>query len=69
MTRLFVALHLRVLEIMTAERREERGQGTLEYVGMIAVAAIIVLAVLTATKTVKLDKFFTDQVEKITNFK
>jgi hypothetical protein len=47
---------------------DDRGQGTLEYVGMIAVAAMLVIAVLQATKTVDLAGFFTDAIRSITGF-
>jgi hypothetical protein len=45
--------------------RRDRGQGTLEYVGMIAVAAILVIAILQATKSVDLAGFFTDQIDRV----
>lgn len=66
MTRLLVAVQLRVLEIMASEQREERGQGTLEYVGMVAVAVILVLAVLAAARQVNLGTFLTEQLKKVT---
>jgi hypothetical protein len=43
----------------------DAGQGTLEYVGMIAVAAILVIAILQATKSVDLAGFFTDQINRV----
>lgn len=43
----------------------DAGQGTLEYVGMIAVAAILVIAILQATQSVDLAGFFTDQINKV----
>ena len=43
----------------------DAGQGTLEYVGMIAVAAILVIAILQATESVDLAGFFTDQINKV----
>ena len=46
-------------------RARDAGQGTLEYVGMIAVAAILVIAILQATKTVDLAGFFTDQINRV----
>ena len=48
-----------------AAHARDAGQGTLEYVGMIAVAAILVIAILQATKTVDLAGFFTDQINKV----
>jgi len=47
---------------------DDRGQGTLEYVGMIAVAATLVIAILQATKAVDLAGFFTSAIESITGF-
>ena len=67
MIRLYVLLQLRLHDIMNPELRDERGQGTLEYVGMIAVAAILVLAVLEATDTIDLGGFFTEQIDKVKN--
>ena len=65
MMSLYVMLQLRFRDVMDRARRDEAGQGTLEYVGMIAVAAILVLAVLEATDTVDLGGFFTDQVDRV----
>lgn len=51
-------------------KKNERGQGTLEYVGMIAVAAIIVVALITLFNgSLKTDitNFVTTTVHKITN--
>lgn len=51
MVTLFLALYLRssgALQDRLTDR--ERGQGTLEYVGMIAVVAIVVVAVATIIK-------------------
>jgi len=47
-------------------RRDDAGQGTLEYVGMIAVAAILVIAILQATKSVDLAGFFTAAIRSVT---
>jgi hypothetical protein len=65
MTNKMAALHHRALRAM---EDRDAGQGTLEYVGMIAVAAIVALAVLQATNAVDLGSFFTTQIQKITNF-
>lgn len=67
MIRLYVMLQLRLHDIMDPDQQDERGQGTLEYVGMIAVAAILVLAVLEATDTIDLGGFFTEQIDKVKN--
>lgn len=62
MTEKLVALQVRLAK--TLEDREA-GQGTLEYVGMIAVAAIVAVAVLEMTDTVDLGGFFETQVNEI----
>ena len=46
--------------------RREAGQGTLEYVGVIAVAAIIVIALITAASNFKMDKLVTDAIKAVT---
>jgi hypothetical protein len=63
LTRRLVALRIRLLS-----RLGDAGQGTLEYVGMIAVAAVLALAILQATDRVDLGGFFTDQVDKIKDY-
>jgi hypothetical protein len=45
MTRTLVALKVRAVKALEAR---EVGQGTLEYVGMIALAALLVMAIVTA---------------------
>lgn len=60
---LFVALQTRMLVA-----RDEKGQGTLEYVGMIIVAAILAVAVLEVTDTIDLGQIFSDQVSEVTDF-
>lgn len=65
---LYVALRIGLRRLVDAEARDERGQGTLEYVGMVAVAAVLVVAVLTVTGQVDLGKFFSDQLKKVTEF-
>jgi hypothetical protein len=57
MPRLLVALRA---------RGRDAGQGTLEYVGMIAVAAILVVAILQATRSVDLAGFFTSAIRSVT---
>lgn len=51
---------------MFLARDDERGQGTLEYVGMIIVAAGIVLAVLQAADAIDLGSVFTTAVNSVT---
>ncbi len=58
-----IAFQTRMLTV-----RDERGQGTLEYVGMIIVAAILVVAVLQVTDTVDLGGVFRTAIESVTNF-
>lgn len=52
---------------MFLAREDERGQGTLEYVGMIIVAAAIVLAVLEAANAIDLGAVFTTAVDSVTS--
>lgn len=59
---LMIALQTRVAN------RDEKGQGTLEYVGMIIVAAIVAVAVLEVTGAVDLGGVFQAQIEKVTSF-
>lgn len=47
--------------------RREAGQGSLEYVGMIAVAAIIVAAVVLVAKDAKIGDIITAAVAKVTS--
>lgn len=68
MIRLYLVLHHRLREILDDEGRDERGQGTLEYVGMVAVAAILVVAVLQVTGQVNLGEFFSKQLKRVTEF-
>jgi hypothetical protein len=58
--RAFVGLRVRLL------LRGETGQGTLEYVGMVAVAALLAVAVLQAVQNADLQEFFTAQIRKVT---
>lgn len=60
-----------VLEMLIRSRLRrdsDEGAGVLEYVGMVAVAAILVVGVLTAVNAVDLGGFFTDQINKVKNF-
>lgn len=50
----------------TAAPRDEKGQGTLEYVGIVIIAAILVLAVVGAIKGAKIGDVITEQIGKIT---
>lgn len=62
MTKALVRTRVR-LQQLTDER--EAGQGTLEYVGMIIVAALIVVAVITAAKGIDLGAVFSTAVHKV----
>lgn len=56
---LMLALQTRVAD------RNEKGQGTLEYVGMIVVAALLAAAVIAAAKGVDLGSVFTNAVNSV----
>jgi hypothetical protein len=63
MTRAFVKTQTRLQQLTT---KGEAGQGTLEYVGMIIVAAVLVVAVMGAIKGAHLDEFLKTQLTAIT---
>lgn len=65
MTHLYVALTILMHGAAGRARRNERGQGTLEYVGMVAVAALIVVAVIGVAKGVNLGGIITDAVGSV----
>lgn len=56
---LMLALQTRVAD------RDEKGQGTLEYVGMIIVAALLAAAVIAAANGVDLGGVFTEAVNSV----
>lgn len=58
-----MALQMRLMTL-----RSERGQGTLEYVGMIIVAAIVVVAVLDVTNQINLGEVFSENLKKVTEW-
>jgi hypothetical protein len=62
MTKALVKTQIR-LQQLTAKR--EAGQGTLEYVGMIIVAAILVTIVVTAVNTTDIAGTFKAAIDKI----
>jgi len=65
MTRAIVATRVRLVKAF--EERAEKGQGTLEYVGMIALAALLVMAIVGAFGDGgKLATKVTDAISKIT---
>jgi hypothetical protein len=57
------AWHLTAVDTLRARR--ESGQGSLEYVAAIAVAAIIILAVVTAAKGADIGSFVNDMIQKV----
>jgi hypothetical protein len=64
MTRIFVKTQIR-LQQLTAKR--EAGQGTLEYVGMLVVAAIVVVGVISVLKGADLDVKLGEAIKKVTD--
>ena len=65
---LFLSLYLRTSgALQTRITDRQRGQGTLEYVGMIAVAALVVVAVATTIKGVDLGSMVTAAIAKVTS--
>ena len=63
MTRIFVTTKIRLLKAL--ENRES-GQGTLEYLGIVIVAAILVVALVKAFTNFHLDTLIGAQLDKIT---
>ena len=59
---------LRLRRLLHRTVRADAGQGTLEYVGMIAVAATLVIAVLQASQSVDLAGFFASAIRSVTGF-
>jgi len=66
MQKLFMT-YLMLQARLLAPNKDEKGQGTLEYVGMIIVAALIAAAVISAAKGVNLGAVFTDKVNSVIN--
>ena len=64
MTKSLVKTQIRLRQLVA---NREAGQGTLEYVGMIIVASIIVVAVLDVLGAVDLGGVFQSNIEKVTN--
>jgi hypothetical protein len=63
MTKRFITLRLHLTQALV--RRSDAGQGTLEYVGMIIVAAVIAVAVMGALKGVDLGNAVTTAVNSV----
>lgn len=66
MTEKYIALRVRVAKAI--EGRRDAGQGTLEYVGMIIVAAIVAVLVMTAIKGAGLDTSVGAKIKSVINF-
>ena len=67
MTEKLVALRIRVIKSIEAGR--DSGQGSLEYIGAILVAAAVVLIVITAAKAVDVTAPFKAAVDAVTGGK
>jgi hypothetical protein len=52
---------------VTPRDKDEKGQGTLEYLGIVIIAALLVTAVVTAVKGVDIGTTVTNQIKKITD--
>jgi hypothetical protein len=66
MTEKFISLRIRAVQAV--EGRRDAGQGTLEYVGMIIVAAIVAVLVMTAIKGAGLDTSVGAKIKSIVDF-
>ncbi|MCL3859934.1 hypothetical protein [Actinotalea sp. K2] len=64
MTRMLVNTRIRVEKAL---EERELGQGTLEYLGIVIVAAILVVALVTAFNSFDLGSKITEQLNKITS--
>lgn len=64
MTRMFVKSKIRLAKGF--EGRREAGQGTLEYVGIVIIAAILILAVIAAVNAFDLQGKLATEFAKIT---
>lgn len=63
--RFYVTLSALASERFAQARRNERGQGTIEYVGMVIVAALIVLALLKTNMGGEISDKFTEMIGKV----
>lgn len=68
MVKIVLAVQMYLRSVSRAMREEDSGQGVLEYVGMVGVAALLVVAVLQATDAVDLGQFFTDRINEVKDF-
>ena len=69
MLRFYVTLSALASERFIEARRNDRGQGTIEYVGMVIVAALIVVALLKTNMGGEISKAFTTKIGDVLNFK
>lgn len=67
MTRMFVNTKVRAMKALEARLKGDAGQGTLEYLGIVVVAAILVVALIGAFDTFNLGDKISAQLTKITN--
>ena len=69
MTRMFVNAKVRATKLREARLNGDAGQGTLEYLGIVVVAAILILALIGVFNggTFDLGKLVGDQLKKITD--
>lgn len=65
MVRFCLTLSALVSDHVAAARRDDRGQGTIEYVGMVIVAAIIVLALLQTDMGDTIATEFSERIQEI----
>ncbi|GAA1633639.1 hypothetical protein [Georgenia ruanii] len=63
-TRLYVRAKVRLQELLD---RRDAGQGTLEYLGVVVIVAILVVAAVTAFNSFNLGEKITTQLDKIGN--
>lgn len=64
----FLTMFMTLQARLVAGREADQGQGTLEYVGMIIVASILVVAVLQVTGNVDLGAVFEGRIQDVVNF-
>jgi|GEM_PF-1105012 len=69
MTRMFVNAKVRAQKALEARLRGDAGQGTLEYLGIVVVAAILILALIAVFNggSFNLQELVQGQLDKITN--
>jgi hypothetical protein len=63
MTNALLALYTR----LTVEAESDEGQGTLEYVGIVVIAALLVAAIVAAVKGADIGGFITTKINEIKN--